>query len=217
MELSSTTVYKTVIGLVLFFFWLYTSESLTMNSSLTLAVIPISLGMLTAVGVIIQLFLKESMQTKMKDLLDSEIEKRKEELNEKLTDLAIYLSEERIPKYSESGVEGLEDSFHEFDSIKSKYTFQGRVISATIFIILSALILVLFWANPTLWIYPIYYTSNSMQQHYDLTVAHVGLGFLTVALWWILNILVVSLEVKIWEREEKPKRHKKKEKSSSNT
>lgn len=197
MTMEITTIYKIIIAVVLIAFWIYGSGTLTANPSLTLAIIPISLGMLTAIAIVIQLVLKESIQAKMREALNLEIEQRKEELVEEINNLSIYLAETQIPNYSESGVEGLEDDFREFDSIKSKYTFQPKIIHATILTILSSLVLVLFWANPSLWVY------SPPENGYTLTLAHVGLGFLGIALWMILGILVTSLEIKIWEKEEK--------------
>jgi hypothetical protein len=133
----------------------------------------------------------------MKEVLDSEIEERREGLIGELRKLVDYLEKKKYPNYQESGVEGLEDDFREFDSIKSKYTFQPKIIHSTILITLSSLILVLFWANPSLWVYA------------SLTLAHIGLGFLCIALWMILDILVISLEIRIWEKEEKKTRRRK--------
>jgi hypothetical protein len=199
--MEETTIYRIVIGIVLFAFWWYGSETLTANSSLTLTIIPISLGMLTAIAVVIQLVLRESIQAKMQKVLDSEIEERREGLIEELKKLVQYLEKKKYPNYSESGVEGLEDDFLEFDSIKSKYTFQPKIIRATILTILSSLILVVFWLNPT-WVL-------KSQGYPDMTLAHIGLGFLSIALWFILGILVISLEVRIWEKEEKKTRKQK--------
>lgn len=195
-----TTVYKIIIGIVLLTFWGYLSGTLTANPSFTVIVIPFSYGMLTVIAIVIQLVLKENMQTKMKKVLDSEIEERREGLIEELKVLVEYLEKKKYPSYKESEVEGLESAFQEFDSIKSKYTFQPKIIHATILITLSSLILVLFWANPTLLV--------GKSDYGDLTLAHVGLGFLGIALWMILGILVTSLEVRIWEKEKKPRRPK---------
>jgi hypothetical protein len=196
-----TTIYKIMIGIVLLAFWGYGSGTLTVNPSLTIYIIPFSYGMLTAIAIVIQLVLRENIQTKMKKVLDSEIEERKESMIKELKELVEYLGKEKYPSYSESGVEGLEDDFLEFDSIKSKYTFQPKIIHATLLTVLSSLVLVLFWANPTLWV-------AKASSNIDLTLAHIGLGFLGIALWIILGILVTSLEVKIWEKEEKPRRQK---------
>ena len=192
--MENTTIYKIIIAIVLLAFWGYGSGTLTGDPSLTLAIIPISLGMLTAIAIVIQLVLRESVQAKMKEVLDSEIEERREELIEELKELVSYLEKAKYPSYSESGAEGLEDDFQQFDSIKSKYTFQPKIIYSTILIILSSLILVLFWSNPTLWVYV-------TKEGYTMTLAHIGLGFLAIGLWIILSILVTSLEVKVWERE----------------
>lgn len=188
-----TTIYKIVIGAFLFVFWWFVSQTLTANPSLTVYIIGFSAGMLTVVTVVIQLTLRENVQTKMKELLDSEISKRKEKIVKKINDLAIYLGEEESPSYSKSGVEGLEDDFKEFDSIKSRYTFQPKIIHSTILITLSSVILVLFWANPSLWVAKS--TNNS-----DITLAHASLGFLAFGLWILFNMLVTSLEVKVWEK-----------------
>jgi hypothetical protein len=198
--MESTTLYKIIIGITLFAFWIYGSQTLTVNPSFTVYIIPFSYGMLTVIAIVIQLVLKESIQTKMKKVLDSEIEERREELIEELKKLVQYLEEKKYPSYTESGVEGLEDDFREFDSIKSKYTFQPRIIHATLLTVLSSLILILFWVNPSLWVYP------SPENGYTLTLAHVGLGFLSVVLWMILGTLVTSLEIRIWEKEEKKTR-----------
>jgi hypothetical protein len=124
--------------------------------------------------------------------------------------LVEYLEKKKYPSYKESEVEGLESAFQEFDSIKSKYTFQPKIIHATILITLSSLILVLFWANPIVWVAKAGYNLWIAEGSYnvDLTLAHVGLGFLAIALWMILGILVTSLEVRIWENDEKPRRQK---------
>jgi len=191
--MEDTTVYKIIIGIVLLAFWWYVSERLVADPSLTIYIIPISYGMLTVITIVIQLVLRENIQAKMRQMLNSEIEKRKEELVEELNKLSIYLAETEIPTYSDSGVEGLEDDFREFDSIKSKYTFQPKIVRSTLFIVLSSLVLVLFWVNPT-WV-------AKAEDYPDITLAHIGLGLLAIALWWILSILVTSLEVKIWEKE----------------
>jgi ABC-type transport system involved in cytochrome bd biosynthesis fused ATPase/permease subunit len=192
--MENTTLYKIIIAIVLLAFWGYGSGTLTGDPSLTLAIIPISLGMLTAIAVVIQLVLRESVQAKMKKVLDSEIEERREELIEELKELVSYLEKTKYPSYSESGAEGLEEDFQQFDSIKSKYTFQPKIIHSAILTILSSLILVLFWANPRLWVYV-------TKDGYTFTLAHMGLGFLAIGLWMILSILVTSLEVKVWEKE----------------
>jgi uncharacterized protein with PQ loop repeat len=130
----------------------------------------------------------------MKELLDSEIKKRKAKIAEKINDLAIYLAEdEESPSYSKSGVEGLEDDFKEFDSIKSRYTFQPKIIHSTILIILSSILLVLFWANPTLWV-------AKSENNPNMTLAHASLGLLALGLWVLFSILITSLEVKPWEK-----------------
>lgn len=193
--MEETTIWKIVIGIVLFGFWIYVSGALIANPSLTISVVPLSYGMFAIVSIVIQLVLKESMQKKMKLVLDSEIKERKEELLSELRVLVSYLEKTKMPSYSESGVEGLEDNFREFDSIKSKYTFQPKIIKATILLALSSLILAIFWINPTL--------VMESQDYPDLTLAHIGLGFLAIALWMILGILVTSLKVRIWEKEEK--------------
>jgi len=198
-----TTVYKIIIAIVLLAFWGYGSGTLTANPSFTVYIIPFSYGMLTVIAIVVQLVLKENMQAKMKKVLDSEIEERREGLIEELKVLVEYLEKKKYPSYKESEVEGLESAFQEFDSIKSKYTFQPQIIHATILITLSSLILALFWTNPTLWV-------AKGSYNVDLTLAYVGLGFLAIALWMILGILVTSLEVRIWEKEEKPRRQKSK-------
>ncbi len=192
--MENTTLYKIIIAIVILAFWWYGSERLTTEPSLAIYVIPFSYGMLTVVTIVIQLVLRENIQAKMKEVLNSEIEERKGELLGELKDLVDYLEDTKIPNYSESGVEGLEDDFREFDSIKSKYTFQPKIIHSTLLIVLSSVVLILFWANPTLWV-------GKAENYPDITLAHVGLGLLAIALWMILSILVTSLEVKIWERE----------------
>ena len=192
--METTTLYKIIIAIVLLAFWLYGSVTLNGDPSLTLAIIPVSLGMLTAIAVVIQLVLREHVQAKMKKVLDSEIEERKEELVDELKELVSYLEETKYPSYSESGVEGLEEDFQQFDSIKSKYTFQPKIIHSTILIILSSLILILFWSNPRLWVFV-------TEEGAEFSLAHIGLGFLAIGLWMILSILVTSLEVKVWEKE----------------
>jgi len=175
---------------------------LTANPSLTTYVIPFSYGMLALVAIIIQLFLKKDIQARMQKLLDIEIETRREELIEELNKLVKYLKGTKVPFYSDSGVEGLEDDFREFDSIKSKYTFQPKIIYATILIALSSLLLFLFWSNPTLWV-------AKATDYPDITLAHIGLGFFAIALWFLFSILVTSLEVRIWEKEKKKTRRQK--------
>ena len=192
--MENTTLYKIIIAVVLLAFWGYGSGTINEDPDLTLAIIPVSLGMLTAIAVVIQLVLKENVQAKMRKVLDSEIEERKEELVEELKELVSYLEETKYPRYSESGVEGLEEDFQQFDSIKSKYTFQPKIIHSTILTILSSLILILFWSNPTLWV-------HVTEEGAKLTLAHIGLGFLAIGLWIVLSILVTSLEVKVWEKE----------------
>jgi pilus assembly protein TadC len=195
-EMGSTDLtifYKFVVGAVLAIFWWFVSQKLTENPSLTIYIVGFSAGMLTVVTVVIQLTLRENVQIKMKQLLDSEISKRKEKIVKKINDLSIYLGEEESPSYSKSGVEGLEDDFKEFDSIKSKYTFQPKINHSAILMTLSSLILVVFWANPTLWV------ARAPNQP-DVTLAHISLGFLAIGLWILLNILITSLEVKTWEK-----------------
>jgi len=189
-----TTIYKIIIGAVLIGFWWFVSQMLTANPSLTVYIIGFSAGMLTVVTIVVQLTLRENVQTKMKELLDSEIKKRKAKIAEKINDLAIYLAEdEESPSYSKSGVEGLEDDFKEFDSIKSRYTFQPKIIHSTILIILSSILLVLFWANPTLWV-------AKSENNPNMTLAHASLGLLALGLWVLFSILITSLEVKPWEK-----------------
>lgn len=192
--MENTTLYKIIIAVVLLAFWFYGSGTLTINPNLTLAIIPFSFGMLTVISIVIQLVLKESVQKKMKEVLDTEIEKRRGELIGKLKDLVTYLEETKYPSYSDSGVEGLDSAFHEFDSIKSRYTSQPKIIYSTILIVLSSLILFLFWANPTLWVY-------QAEGGGETTLAHAGLGLLAVGLWIILDILATSLETKFWEKD----------------
>jgi hypothetical protein len=199
--MEATTFYKILIAIILLAFWGYGSGTLTGNPSLTVYIIPFSYGMLTVIAVVIQLVLKENIQTKMKKVLDSEIEIRREGLIGELARLIDYLEKNKYPSYSESQVEGLESAFQEFDSIKSKYTFEPKIINATILITLSSLILVLFWADPSLWV--------SKTNYGDLTLAHIGLGFLSIALWMILGVLVTSLEIRIWEKEEKKTKRQK--------
>ena len=194
-----TTLCKIIIAIVLLAFWGYVSGALTEDPSLTLAIIPISLGMLTAIAVVIQLVLKERVQAKMRKVLDSEIEERREELIKELSELVSYLEKTKYPNYSESRAEGLEDDFRQFDSIKSKYTFQPKIIYSTILTILSSLILFLFWAVPTLQRASV--SSTVVDYEYEFTIAHIGLGFLAIGLWLILSILVTSLEVEAWEKE----------------
>lgn len=192
--METTTLYKIIIVITLLAFWWYSSEALTVNPSLTLAFIAVPLGLLAVIAIVIQLVLKESIEARMKEVLDSEIEERKEELVEELRGLVSYLEKTKVPNYGDSGVEGLEDAFQEFDSVKSKYTFRPKIIHSTIFMVLSTLILTLFWANPTLWV-------AKAEGRPDITLSHVGLGFLIIGLWMILSILVTSLEVKAWEKE----------------
>jgi len=192
--METTTLYKIIFTIVLLAFWWGSSEALNANPSLTLAFIAVPLGLLTIIAIVIQLVLKESIQARMKEVLDSEIEERKEELVEELRGLVSYLEKTKVPDYSESGVEGLEDDFREFDSIKSKYTFRPKIINSTLLMVLSTLILTLFWANPTLLV-------AKAENRPDLTLAHIGLGILVIGLWMTLSILVTSLEVKVWEKE----------------
>ena len=144
-----------------------------------------------------KLVLRKGIQAKMRKMLDSEIEERRGDLIEDLKDLVSYLEngKNRYPTYSESGAEGLEDAFRQFDSIKSRYTFEPRIIKSTILVIVSCLILILFWVNPTLWV--------SETETTTFTLAHIGIGFLAIGLWMILDMLVVSLEIQPWEYEEK--------------
>lgn len=199
--IENTRLYKIIVAIVLLAFWGYGSGMLTEDPDLTLAIIPISLGMLTAIAVVVQLVLKENVQAKMKKVLNSEIEERREELLDEFKELVSYLEKTKYPSYSESGAEGLEDDFRQFDSIKSKYTFQPKIIHSTILTILSSLILVLFWMNPTLWIEMVSLTVIEEVVWHKVTLAHVGLGLLVIGLWLILSILVTSLEVKVWEKE----------------
>lgn len=138
-SMENATLYKVIIGIVLLAFWGYGSGWLTANPSLTGYVISFSYGMLAVVTIVIQLVLRENLQVKMKKVLNAEIEERKEGLLEELKKLLSYLERTKYPNYSESGVEGLEDDFREFDQIKSKYTFQPKIIHSTIFLVLSSL------------------------------------------------------------------------------
>jgi hypothetical protein len=192
-----TTLYKIIIAVVLLAFWGYGSGTLSANPNLISYVIPFSWGMIAVIAVIIQLVLKKDIQTKMKEMLNAEIKERKDDLVAEINELAIYLEETRVPNYSESGVEGLEDDFREFDSIKSKYTFQPKIINATLLTVISSLVLFVFWANPSLWV------AKSTGSYPDITLAYVGLGLLAIAMWIILGILVTSLEIRIWEKERK--------------
>jgi uncharacterized protein with PQ loop repeat len=192
-HLEITTILKIVVGIILFGLWWVVSQTLVSNPSLTVYIIGFSAGMLTVITVVIQLTLRETVQTKMKELLDSEISKRKEKIVKKINDLSIYLGEEESPNYSKSGVQGLEDDFKEFDSIKSRYTFQPKIIYSTLLITVSCIVLVIFLANPTLLVY-------KSQNNPDLTLAHASLGLLALGLWILLGILITSLEVKPWEK-----------------
>lgn len=195
--MKNTSIYRLVIGVVLLAFWGYCSGTFTGNPDLTLTIIPVGLGLLTAIAIIIQLVLRKGIQAKMRKILDSEMEKRRGDMIEELKSLVSYLEETKYPSYSESGAQGLEDDFQQFDSIKSKYTFEPKIIKSTLLIILSSLILFLFWANPTLWIY-----ENGTVTY---TLAHIGMGLLALGLWMILDMFVSSLEIKPWEYEEMEK------------
>lgn len=194
--MKRTSIYRLGIGIILLAFWGYGSGTLIGKPDVTFAIIPIALGLLTAIAIIIQLVLRKGIQAKMRKILDSEIEERRGDMIKELKSLVSYLEETKYPSYSESGAQGLEDDFQQFDSIKSKYAFEPKIIKSTILIILSSLILVLFWANPTLWVY------TPEDGNYTLTLAHVGLGVLALGLWMILDMLVTSLEIKPWEYEE---------------
>ena len=110
-EQSSFLTYIVVLFAFGAMFW-----NANWDPGLTLAIIPISLGMLIAIAIVIQLVLRESVQAKMKKILDSEIEERREELIKELKELVSYLEKTKYPSYSESGAEGLEEAFQEFDS-----------------------------------------------------------------------------------------------------
>lgn len=191
--MKTTTAYRLVIAIILFYFWLNASQRLTENPEPTIQMIPIALGTLTGLAIIIELVLRKGMQEKMKKILNSEIEARREELVEDLKKLVSYLEKTKYPSYSKSGVEGLEDDFRKFDSIKSKYTFEPKIIKSTILIILSSLVLALFWLNPTLWIY--------VSDETTFTLAHLGIGLFTIGLWMIVDMFITSLEIKPWEKE----------------
>lgn len=192
--MEDTRLYKIIFVIALLALWWYGSEWLKANPNLTIYFIPLSYGMLTVVTIVIQLVLRKDIQARIKELLNLEIEERKEGLLEELKELVSYLEKTKIPNYSESGVEGLEEDFREFDSIRSKYTFQPKIIKSTLLLVLSSVVLILFWSNPTLWV-------GKAEGYPDITLAHVGLGLLAIALWMILSILITSLEVRIWERE----------------
>jgi hypothetical protein len=49
-------------------------------------------------------------------------------------------------------------------------------------------------ANPTLWV-------AQATGYPDVTLAHVGLGLLAIALWLLVGVFITSLEVKIWEEQ----------------
>ena len=188
------SIYRLTIGIIILAFWWYSSENLTKKPELTLQMIPIALGTLTALTIIIELVLRKGMQTKMKKILNSEIEARREELVVDLKNLGSYLEQTKYPAYSESGVEGLEDDFRKFDSIKSKYTFEPKIIKSTILIIMCTLFLVLFSMNPMLWTY-------ISPEEITFTLAHIGVGFFAIGLWMIMDMLITSLEIKPWEKE----------------
>src|SRR3989304_1920505 len=196
-------IYKGSLAAFLIVFWIFISSFLTTNPSLTIYVIGFSFAMISWIFFFISFVFKKDFQARMEYTLDSEIKERKGELIKEINNLAIYLGETEIPSYSESGVEGLEDDFREFDSIKSKYTFQPKIIKSALLIVVSSFILFLFWTNPS------FFTLLKSQnpQGSDITLAYVGVGFLTYATWMILSIFFVSLEAKIWEKERKPKRH----------
>ena len=193
--MKTTTAYRAVIVIALLLFWFHISQRLTEAPELTQQMISIALPTLTALAIIIQLVLRKGIQARMRKTLDSEIEARREELIEDLKKLVSYLEETKYPDYSKSGVEGLEDDFRKFDSIKSKYTFEPKIIKSTIFIILSSLVLALFWLNPTLWVYV------STTNETTFTLAHVGIGLFAIGLWMIVDMLITSLEIKPWEKE----------------
>jgi len=200
--MQTATVYKAIFAVVLFFVWIFVSVTLTQNPNLTTYMITFSLGMLTVVAIIIQLVLKKDIQTKMKGALNAEITERKGKLQEEITNLSIYLEEEKIPNFSESGLEELSDDFREFDSIKSRYNIQPKIIHVTLLIILASLILFVFWANPTFFTIKPQSPSAS-----GLSLAMIGVGIFCFAVWIILNIFVDSLEIKVWEKEDTSERN----------
>ena len=95
--MKTTTLLKIVIGVVLLVFWFFLSNTLTQEPNLTTFVIPFSYGLLAVVAIIIQLFLKKDMQTRMKEALDSEIEEEKINCRKRLLIYQFILLRGRFP------------------------------------------------------------------------------------------------------------------------
>ena len=67
MKMKTTTAYRLVIAIILFYFWLNASQRLTEDPEPTIQMIPIALGTLTGLAIIIELVLRKGMQEKMKN------------------------------------------------------------------------------------------------------------------------------------------------------
>ena len=185
-------IIRGLIAIFLFVFWILLSNQLTLEPSLTSTTIFFSLGMFTVVTIVIELVWRKDIEEKMKKVLDSEIREERENLIEKLQDLIAYLKETKYPTFSDTDVEDLTNDFEALDAIKSKYTVAPKIIWSTILIVLSSMILFLFMTSPTL----VVLTSEEGSK---ITLAHFGIGLLTIGLWLLFDILTVVLEVKIWE------------------
>ena len=183
-----------LIAIFLFAFWILLSNKLTLEPSLTSTTIFFSLGMLAVVTIIIELVWRKDIEERMKKILDSEIRDTRKELIEELQNLISYLKEEKYPTFSNSEVEALSNDLQALNSIKSKFTVAPKIVWSTIFIVLSSMLLFLFWIDPNLLVF----TSTEGAK---LTLAHCGVGLLVIGLWLLFDILTIVLEVKFWERE----------------
>ena len=186
------TITRGLIAIFLFAFWILLSNQLTLEPNLTSTAIFFSLGMFAVITIVIELVWRKDIEEKMKKLLDSEIREERENLIGQLQDLIAYLKETKYPSFSDSELEDLTNNFQALNAIKSKYTVAPKIIWSTILITLSSMILFLFMINPMLLVF-------TSKEGSKITLAYLGVGFLTIGLGLLFDILAIVLEVKIWE------------------
>lgn len=188
---NNSNIYKIILAIILIASWYYCSAKLTQDPNSTLTIIGIFLGILGTITFVIQYLLKESIQEKIRKLLDAQIKEQKEVLLEGLKELVSYLEEEKYPNYEDSNVEGPKDAFRRFDKLKSKYEFRPKVIQFAVLTIASSLLLILFWVIPP---FTLFYLFNL-----PINLSHIGIGLYLFGLWKVISILLTSMEIEIWE------------------
>jgi len=176
--------------LVLLYFWYVASNKLIENPHHSKLLIFFALGILPVVAILIQVTFKKDIEEKIKNLLDSEVRARKEEIVSTCESLLSNLKQSEIPSYENTSevIEALTDALQELDTIRKKYNPTRGILISTLCMILASIFLVLFYMAP-----------NIMILETNITFAHIGNAFLAGGLWHIVNIFIVLVEEKIWE------------------